>query len=362
MIRGTATALLALAAAHAAAPARAADLAIGSGVFAMSVDPHLYNGIADRALALHLYQRLVEQKEYLSIGPGLASAWQATSDTEWTSTLREDAPWSDGRKVTAEDVLFSLQRAPNLPNSPLGYGPLMRDVKKVEITSPTSLRITTAQASPNLPVNLAAISIVARHASEGATQSDFNSGKAAIAGGPYRLVRFATNETIELARNPAWTGPKPAWDKVVFRFIANDGARTAALLASDVDLIDAPGEADLPRLRTDPRLRVAQTPGNRSIFFLPDIGRETSPPFVTDAQVNKLAHNPLRAVGCARRSPSPSTANRSPSASSTARRCPWGNSCGRGSTPRPPISTCRPTTRTVRAPRWPKPATRPASG
>ena len=44
MIRRTATA-------HAAVPARAADLAIGSGVFAMSVDPHFYNGIADHALA-----------------------------------------------------------------------------------------------------------------------------------------------------------------------------------------------------------------------------------------------------------------------------------------------------------------------
>ncbi len=285
-----AAALLAL-----ALPARAADLAMGVGAFPLSVDPQFYNGIADKALAVHLFTRLVEQRGDQAVEPGLATEWHTAGDAAWEFTLRKDVTWSDGVAFTAEDVAFSLARAPNVPNSPLGYAPMMRMVKKVQVLGPYALRIETGTPAPNLPLDMANIWIVSRHAAEGAASNDFNSGRAAVGTGPYKLARFAINERLEMERNPAWRGPAPAWERVSIRFIPQDASRTAALLAGDVDIIDGPGESDLPRLQADPRVRVVSILGNRSIFFLPDT-REGPSPFITDAAGHPLARNPLHDV------------------------------------------------------------------
>jgi peptide/nickel transport system substrate-binding protein len=52
-----------------ASAAQAADLKIGVSAFPLSVDPHFYNGLSDRNLALHLFSRLVEQKGHMSLAP-----------------------------------------------------------------------------------------------------------------------------------------------------------------------------------------------------------------------------------------------------------------------------------------------------
>ena len=270
----------------------AADLTMGNSAFPLSVDPHFYNGIADRNLSLHAFSRLVEQKGDMSLAPGLATEWKLVSDTVWEFTLRPGVLWSDGWPVTAEDIVFSLTRSANIPNSPLGYAPFTRDIATVEAAGPGVVRITTKQPSPNLPINMTAISIVAKHAVE-AGESDFDGLRAAIGTGPYRVTRFLKNERVELERNPNWWGERPEWDRVSMRFIANEGARSAALLSGDVDLIDSPSRNDLPRFRQDSRFRVASTPGNRSILLLPNFQEESSSQ-ATDNEGKPLASNPLR--------------------------------------------------------------------
>ena len=272
--------------------ADATDLAMGVSAFPLSVDPHFYNGIADRNLSLHLFSRLVEQRGDMSLSPGLATEWKAVADTAWEFTLRPGVAWADGRPVTVDDVVFSLRRSANIPNSPLGYAPFTRDIAAVEAAGPGRLRITTRQPSPNLPINMTAISIVAKHAVE-AGENDFDGLRAAIGTGPYRVTRFLRNERVEMERNPGWWGEAPEWDRVSMRFLANEGARSAALLSGDVDLIDSPSRNDLPRLRQDSRFRVASTPGNRSIMLLPSFLEEGGAQ-VTDHDGKPLAANPLR--------------------------------------------------------------------
>jgi peptide/nickel transport system substrate-binding protein len=274
-------------------PARAADLSIGTSAFPLSADPHFYNGIGDRNLSLHLFSRLVEQKGDMSLTPGLATSWKLISDTEWEFTLREGVRWSDGQPLSPEDVAFSLSRSANIPNSPLGYAPFTRDIERVEVSGPHTIRIVTRQPSPILPVNLSAISIVAKHVVDGAESADFDGGRAAVGTGPYRVTSFAKNERVNMERNPHWWGDQPEWDHVSLRFISNEGARSAALLSGDVDMIDSPSRNDLPRLRQDPRFRVTSTPGNRSILLLPSFLEESSPQ-ATDNDGKPLATNPLR--------------------------------------------------------------------
>ena len=102
----------------------------------------------------------------------------------------------------------------------------------------------------------------------GASTEDFNSGKAAIGSGRYKFVRYVNGDRIELARNDAYWGDKPAWDKVTFRIIKNEPARVAALLSGDVDAIEQPPTADLARAQgRSASSRVTSKISHRVIYF-----------------------------------------------------------------------------------------------
>ena len=96
---------------------------------------------------------------------------------------------------------------------------------------------------------------LAAKAARGATTADFNSGKAVVGTGPYKLVKFVTAESLEVERNDRYWGGKPPWAKVTERIIAKDPSRLASLLSGQVSarVEHAVGsiDADWP-LRSEP--------------------------------------------------------------------------------------------------------------
>ena len=96
---------------------------------------------------------------------------------------------------------------------------------------------------PLAPNDLSTIYIVSKKVATGATTEDFNSGKAAIGSGRFKLVRYVNGDRVELVRNDAYWGEKPVWDKVTFKIIKNEASRVAALLSGDVDAIGQIDEA-----------------------------------------------------------------------------------------------------------------------
>ncbi|MGP1676758.1 MAG: ABC transporter substrate-binding protein, partial [Burkholderiales bacterium] len=148
-----------------------------------------------------------------------------------------------------------------------------------------------------LPYDLDSIFIVSRKAAAGASTADFDSGKAAVGTGPYKLVRFARGDRIELARNDAYWGGqngKPApWDKVTLRILPADTARIAALLAGDVDAIENIPTADLTRLKANPDFRLEQKVSWRTLFLHMDQYRD-HPPGMSDKSGRPLAENPFK--------------------------------------------------------------------
>ncbi|MFC7610182.1 ABC transporter substrate-binding protein [Teichococcus aestuarii] len=112
--------------------------------------------------------------------------------------------------------------------------------------------------------------------------------------GPYRLVSYASGSSIEVSRFDGWWGPRQDWEKVTFRIIPNPGARTAALLSGDVELIAAPSSSDLPRLRQEANIRIFERQGSRALFLSPDFSRTGESPYITDNDGKPLPTNPLR--------------------------------------------------------------------
>ncbi|WP_203073403.1 ABC transporter substrate-binding protein [Falsiroseomonas ponticola] len=275
-------------------PAGAQNLTIGIGGSPTSLDPHFYNASPNISLTMHLFDRLVEQDAQARIQPALAESWRAISDTTWEFKLRPGVKWHDGRAFTADDVVFTISRAPNVPNSPGGFGGFVRAITRTEVVDPLTIRFHTAAPHPLLPTELASIQIISRHVGEGAATEDYNSGRAAIGTGPYRIVSYRPGDRTEFTRNPDyWRGQEP-WARVSYRFIANDAARTAGILAGDLDVIDQVPSSDIARLRQNQRVTISEIQGLRLIYLMTDFSRTDGPPVhVSDNEGRPLPRNPM---------------------------------------------------------------------
>lgn len=99
-------------------PAWAADLTIGRASEQSSIDPEFSRTGNNQMTSTMFFDRLVSFDENLQVSPGLAESWTNEDDTTWTLKLREGVTFHDGSPFTAADVVYSLERADEVPNSP----------------------------------------------------------------------------------------------------------------------------------------------------------------------------------------------------------------------------------------------------
>ena len=276
-----------------AAAAHAADLTIGLATPITSLDPHFHNLTPNNSLARHVFEPLIKTDESQRLQPALAESWKALSDLEWEIKLRKGVKFHDGHEFTADDVIATLKRVPNVPNSPASFAFFVRPIVDVQAPDKYTLRMKTATPNPLLPNDLSAVLIVARSAAESAKTEDFNSGKAMIGTGPYRYAEYVPGDRVVLKRNDAYWSTKPAWETVRFRMIASAPARVAALLAGDVQMIEGVPTADIANLKNNKGVALSSAVSNRIIYLHMDSDRAQSP-FVTGSDGKPLDANPLR--------------------------------------------------------------------
>ncbi|MDB5371257.1 MAG: transporter substrate-binding protein [Roseomonas sp.] len=283
-------AMLGLAAAQ---PAIAQNLTIAIGGSVTSLDPHFYNASPNNSIASHFFDKLAEFDARAQLVPQLAVSWTAVEPTVWEFKLRPGVKWHDGRDFTADDVAFTIERTPNVPNSPGGFSAFVRAVQKVEIIDPLTIRFHTPSPYPMLPTDFASVAIISRHAGQNAATEDYNSGKAVIGTGPYRFSAYNPGTRTQMTRNDAYWGGKPSWATVDYRVISSPPARTAAVLSGDVDIIDTVPSSDIPQLSKESRVQLTSIQGLRVIYLAPDRSRTANPIFVTDNAGKPLATNPF---------------------------------------------------------------------
>ena len=288
--------LLGLGLALATTPARAAEdrtLRLAVSAPPANLDPQYYTLTPSNMVASHMFERLIQRDAALAMKPGLATAWRLIDETTWEFTLRDNVRFHDGTPLTADDVAYTIARAPKVP-SPSSFAVYTRAIKKVEVTGPLTIRLITATPYPLLPVDIANLFILPHTLGENVPSSDFNTGKAAIGTGPYRLESYRQGDELILVRNPTYWGDRPIWDRVIYRIVTNSAARVAALLSGDVDLIDSVPTTDAAKLRADPRISVSQAPSLRLIYLALDVFRDVPLPEITGPNGEKLARNPFQ--------------------------------------------------------------------
>jgi peptide/nickel transport system substrate-binding protein len=270
----------------------AADLTIGIGADVTAIDPHFHNVTPNNNVAAHIFDYLVLRDERQKTIPGLAESWKTVDPLTWEFKLRKGVKFHDGSEFTAADVVASIERVPQVPNSPSPFTAYTKQIKEMIVVDPYTIRFKTAAPYPLMPTDMTQVAIVSKQAAKASTE-EFNSGKAAIGTGPYKLVRYAKGDRIELARNDGYWGGKTPWEKVTLRLLPNDASRVAALLAGDVQAIEYVPTTDVAKIRADKQLNVYTVIADRLIYLHLDSDRDVSP-FVTDKDGKPMAKNPLK--------------------------------------------------------------------
>lgn len=256
-----------------------------------SLDPQLNNFAGDRSAGLFFFEMLVANY-HNKLLPALATEWKNVDPNTWELTLREGVEWSDGQPFVAEDVVYSIERIRQVPGSVAPFTGYVRTIEAVNIKDGNVLEIKTNIPNPDLPLNLASVPIVSKHATEKAGSEDFNSGKALVGTGPYTLVSYTPGERLVAQKNPSYWGEAPIWDQVDYIYTANAASRTAALLSGDVDVIDKVSVSDLPRLEKDDKVDVFAYNGLRVFLLQPSFNSEPNA-FIKDKAGKPLDKNPL---------------------------------------------------------------------
>lgn len=185
--------------------------------------------VIDEVTHLNVFEGLTAPDPVGRIRPLLARSWTVSADgLTWTFDLRRDVRFHDGRPFDAEIAKFSLDRA-RAPGSANAQRPRFAAIERVEVVDSHRLRVHLS--SPiDLPRLLAWGDAVMVH-----PDSADSNRTAPVGTGPFRFVSWRPGAGIDLARWPDYWGPAPALDGARFRFLAEPGAATRALLDGAVD-------------------------------------------------------------------------------------------------------------------------------
>jgi peptide/nickel transport system substrate-binding protein len=271
----------------------AQNLVLGTKLELNTLDPHFFAAFPTGSSHEYLYDKLVELDEKLRVKPSLAASWKLVDDLTWEFKLRKGVVFHDGSPFTADDVILTIERVPNVPNSPNSFSQFTRSIDLVTRVDDLTIIVKTKAPNPQLLNDFANVFIVSARAAKGATTADFNSGKAAVGTGPYKLVEWVNGERLVVERFDRYWGRKPNWARVTERVIAKDPTRLAALLSGQVDAIDAVPIADLERLRKDGKFALFRGAAALVHYVALDSARDESP-FVSAKDGKPLGRNPLK--------------------------------------------------------------------
>ncbi len=271
--------------------ARAADLTYAISAPITSTDPHFQNATPNNAALSNIYEPLTILTGDGQIVPGLAESWSNVDDLTWEFKLR-DAQFHDGAPLTAEDVLYSLERPGNI-TSPAPYTPYVKAITGMEAVDDHTVRLTTEAPYPLLPLDLSRVMIVEKAVAEANDTQAMNLGNGVIGTGPYTFVSFTPDEQLSMTRNDDYWGEPATWENVQIRVIADDAARTTALLSGAVDAIENVPTPDIARMRETEDITFASGKSQRFVFLFLDSGRD-QPPGVVSNEGEPLPENPLK--------------------------------------------------------------------
>lgn len=268
----------------AVAGVQAAALRVASAFDPQTMDPHALALLYHTRIAFQLHDCLVNRDEQFKLEPALAVSWQNTSPTSWRFRLRPGVKFHDGSLFTADDAVFSIERALG-PTSQRSFSLKgLVSVKKVD-----DLTIDFQLAAPDAvwPEKLWLVAMMSKkwaqtHNVEKA--QDFNSKQEtyavrnAMGTGPFKLDSYQPDVIVKLKRHTEYWGAADKRngnvDEVSFVGIRSDATRLAALASGEIDLVLDPPFQNVAQLKTEPKLTVLSVTDIGTQYFTFDQARD----------------------------------------------------------------------------------------
>ncbi|HEY8242746.1 MAG TPA: ABC transporter substrate-binding protein, partial [Casimicrobiaceae bacterium] len=250
-----------------------------------TMDPYSQNENLTNNLNNLIYDTLVMRDKDLKVIPGLATSWEQLNPTTWRFKLRPGVKFHDGSPFTADDVVFSIQRAAEDTSQIRAYSNAAGKPRKID---DLTVEFVTNGPNPIMLEHLATLMVMSKswcEKNKAVKPLDFKNKEEMITArnangtGPYSLKSREPDVKTHLVKNPAWWGWKEKKfdgnvDEIVYTPITNDGTRLAALVAGNVDVINDPAPQDVPRLQQTPGVKVIEGLEQRIVFIGMDQQRD----------------------------------------------------------------------------------------
>jgi peptide/nickel transport system substrate-binding protein len=187
-----------------------------------------------------------------SVLPALAHSWDVSDDgLVYTFHLQDGVTFHDGTEMTAEDVVFSLDRA-RAEDSTNAQKALFAGIGSVEAVDPRTVQVTLTEPNGNFPFNMAWGDAVIV-----APESIDTAATAPVGTGPFTFADWVQGDHVTLTRNEDYWGEASALASATFKFISDPNAAFAAMMAGDVDAFpNFPAPETLGQFEADPRFKV----------------------------------------------------------------------------------------------------------
>lgn len=291
--------LFALALALSASPALAQELPVpgGTAIVVLGADPeHLNPGISTgypvAAVGANVYSALLRQNSEGRPEGDLAESWTVSEDgTVYTFTLR-DATFHDGTPVTSADVAYSITEVAG-PN----HGRFLNAFQRIEsVETPDEKTVVIRLKEPYAPlISLLTVfdmPVLPRHVYEGTDPLTNPANFEPIGSGPFRFSQWVRGERIEIVRYDDYfrQDEKALLDRIVFRIVPQDIARSTAIELGEADLLWGfyMPPADFARLEADPNVQTWKGISIPALYF---IFMNTESEGLSDPRVRKaIAH------------------------------------------------------------------------
>ncbi|QBI53727.1 ABC transporter substrate-binding protein [Streptomonospora litoralis] len=208
--------------------------------------------------------------------PGLAESWETSEGgLTWTYTIREDATWSDGEPVTAEDAAWTYTTMMEDEGAATANGNFVANFESVEAVDATTLRIELEE--PQATMLALDIPIVPEHIWKDVEDfSTFDNGDFPIVGsGPFVITGHEPNQSITLKANEDYWREPPKFDRLVFRYMPEQDAQVEALRAGEVSFVGGLTPAQADALKETENVTVNTADGKRFQGFTVNPGART---------------------------------------------------------------------------------------
>ncbi len=257
-----------IAALIAALPVSAGTLRLASAFDPQSMDPHALALLYQSRVVSQVYDSLVNRDREFRLE--LATSWKMVDARTWRFALRPNVKFHDGTPMTADDVVFSIERA-LAKTSQRAFQ--LRGVTGARRVDELTVDLLLSAPDAVLPEKLVFIGIMSRAWAQkhGVQQpQDVNAKQETHAvrnangTGPFVLKRYEPDARTVLVANPHWWGRGSRHGggnltEVSYTVIQSDATRMAALATGEADFVIDPPFQDVARLSQDRRLKFAST-------------------------------------------------------------------------------------------------------